>query len=98
MQYLYMRNGNVSMGGNRKLFQTEGDINCVLCFWSSITKANPCPSQQFLTILNYILLKTSKKNSSTFSRNNFLSSEVKLLLKNPCISTRNYLFNLRKKM
>lgn len=59
-------NRSVSMGGNRELFQTEGDINCVLWFWSSITKANPCPPQQLFMFLNYILLKTSKRILQAF--------------------------------
>lgn len=37
-------NGSVSIGENRELFKTDGDINCILSFWSSITEANPLPS------------------------------------------------------
>lgn len=64
-------NGSVSMGGNTKLFQTEGDINCVLCFLNSITEANPCPPQQLLMNLNYIFLKTAKRILQAFQEKLF---------------------------
>lgn len=64
-------NGSVSMEGNTELFQTEGNINCVLCFLNSITEANPCPPQQLLTILNYILLKTTKRILQAFQEKLF---------------------------
>lgn len=64
-------NGSVSMGGNRELVKTDGDINCILCFWSSITEANPCLLQQLFMILNYILLKTSKRILQAFREKTF---------------------------
>lgn len=82
------------MRGNVELFQAERDVNCVLCFLNSITQAKPCPSKCFLTILNYILLKTTKKFLQLFEKqlSQFKSSAS---LKNS-MSTRTDLFNLRK--
>lgn len=58
-----------SMGGNVELFQAERHVNCVFCFLNSITEANPCPHpKRFLTILNYILLKTTKKFLQLFDQ------------------------------
>lgn len=83
------------MGGNVELFQEERHVNCVFCFLNSTTEANPCPPpKRFLTILNYILLKTTKQFLQLFD-NNFLNLKVQLL-KKTSMSTRTDLFDLRK--
>lgn len=56
------------MGRNVKLFQAERNVNCVLSFLSSVREANLPPKKHFLTILNYILLKNTKKVLQIFEK------------------------------
>lgn len=56
------------MGENVKVFQAKRNVNCVLSFLSSVREANLPTKNHFLTILNYILLKNTKKVLQLFEK------------------------------